>query len=155
MFRALSPVDALCHHNSVYTPKTRYNGRAYGMDIRVEKEDDGTLSVYEAPPFSDVFRFVKRGPAAEIISHYDVSGSMQTFFGRYWHNFTVTAGGTAMSDPQERPTDDFEIADPVEPGDLPFEKREEEATDDPGEDEASEGSLNDREGGEEPFTSAS
>ncbi len=81
MFRALSPVDALCHHNSVDTPKTRYNGRAYGMDIRVEKEDDGTLSVYEAPPFSNAFRFVKRGSADEIISHYDVSGGMRKVFG--------------------------------------------------------------------------
>ena len=67
---------------SVGAPKTRYNGRAYGMDIRVEKEDDGTLSVYEAPPFSDVYRFVRRGPADEIIRHYDVSGSMRKFFGR-------------------------------------------------------------------------
>ncbi len=67
---------------SVGAPKTRYNGRAYGMDIRVEREDDGTLSVYEAPPYSEAFRFVRRGPAAEIICHYDVSGSMQKFFGR-------------------------------------------------------------------------
>jgi hypothetical protein len=52
------------------------------MDIRVEKEDDGTLSVYEAPPFSDAYKFVKRGPTDEIISHYDVSGSMRKFFGR-------------------------------------------------------------------------
>jgi hypothetical protein len=51
------------------------------MDIRVEKEDDGTLSVYEAPPFSDAFGFVKRGPVDEIIRHYDVSGSMRKFFG--------------------------------------------------------------------------
>ena len=51
------------------------------MDIRVEKEDDGTLSVYEAPPFSGSFRFVKRGSADEIITHYDVSGSMRKFFG--------------------------------------------------------------------------
>lgn len=69
-----------CHHVLVDTLKTAFNGRAYGMDIRVEREDDGTLSVYEAPPFSGSFRFVKRGPAAEIITHYDVSGSMRTFF---------------------------------------------------------------------------
>ena len=50
------------------------------MDIRVEKEDDGPLSVHEAPPFSEeAFRFVKRGPAAEIINHYDVSGGMRKF----------------------------------------------------------------------------
>jgi len=50
------------------------------MDIRVELEDDGTLSVYEALPFSDQFELVKRGPAAQIINHYDVSGSMKEFF---------------------------------------------------------------------------
>jgi len=82
VFYALSPVDVLCHHIFVDAPKTRYNGRAYGMDIRVEKEDDGTLSVYEAPPFSDTYRFIRRGPNAEIIAHYDVSGSMQKFFER-------------------------------------------------------------------------
>ncbi len=50
------------------------------MDIRVEREDDGTLSVYEASPFSDQFKLVKRGPAAQIIDHYDVSGNMREFF---------------------------------------------------------------------------
>lgn len=82
MFYALSPIDPLCHHISVDMLKTRYYGRAYGMDIRVEKEDDGTLSVYEALPFSDAFRFIKRGTAAEIITHYDVSGTMRKFFER-------------------------------------------------------------------------
>ncbi len=51
------------------------------MDIRVEREEDGTLSVYEAPPFSGSYRFIRRGPAPEIITHYDVSGSMKKFFG--------------------------------------------------------------------------
>lgn len=50
------------------------------MDIRVEREDDGTLSVYEAPPFSNRFRLVKRGAASDIIKYYDVSGSMRKFF---------------------------------------------------------------------------
>ena len=50
------------------------------MDIRVELEDDGTLTVYEAPPFSNRFKLVKHGPAAQIINHYDVSGSMKAFF---------------------------------------------------------------------------
>ena len=61
--------------------KTKYHGRAYGMDIRVEREDDGTLSVYEAPAFTDLYTFVRRGPAEEIIAHYDVSGTMRKFFG--------------------------------------------------------------------------
>jgi hypothetical protein len=50
------------------------------MDIRVEREDDGTLSVYEALPFSNQFKLVKRGPADQTINHYDVSGSMKEFF---------------------------------------------------------------------------
>lgn len=77
----LCPSSVLCHHAFVDAPKTTFNGRAYGMDIRVEKEDDGTLSVYEASPFSGSFKFVKRGPVDEIITHYDVSGSMKKFFG--------------------------------------------------------------------------
>ena len=77
-----STIYRLCHHVFVDTPKTRYHGRAYGMDIRVEKEDDGTLSVYKAPPFSEAYTLVRRGTADEIINHYDVSGSMQKFFGR-------------------------------------------------------------------------
>ena len=52
------------------------------MDIRVEQEDDGTLTVYEAPPFSEQFKWVTQGPAARIIHHYDVSGSMRAFFGK-------------------------------------------------------------------------
>ncbi len=52
------------------------------MDIRVERETDGTLSVYEAPPFSNRFKLVVRGPAVQIIRHYDVNGSMKAFFGQ-------------------------------------------------------------------------
>ncbi len=50
------------------------------MNIRIEKEDDGTLSVYEADPYLNVFQFVGRAPAAEVIARYDVSGTMRTFF---------------------------------------------------------------------------
>ena len=52
------------------------------MDIRVEREADGTLTVYEAAPFSRQFKLVTRGPVAQIIRHYDVSGSMKAFFGQ-------------------------------------------------------------------------
>ena len=52
------------------------------MDIRVEREADETLTVYEAAPFSNQFKRVTRGPAAQIIGHYDVSGSMRAFFGQ-------------------------------------------------------------------------
>ena len=68
------------HHGVVEALRTTFNGRAYGMDIRVEREEDGTLSVYEAPPFSGLFKFVKCGPAEEVFKLYDVSGSLRTFF---------------------------------------------------------------------------
>lgn len=80
VLHAFWPGVTSCHYGGVDATKTTFNGRAYGMDIRVEREDDGTLSVYEASPFSGSFRFVKRGPADEIIKHYDVSGSMKSFF---------------------------------------------------------------------------
>lgn len=48
----------------------------YGMDIRVEREADGTLSIYESPPFMGLSTFVERGPVAEMILRYDVSGSI-------------------------------------------------------------------------------
>jgi hypothetical protein len=70
----------LCHHGGVEAPRTTFDGRAYGMDIRVGREEDGTLSVYESPPFSGLFKFAKRGPGDEIIGHYDVSGDMRLFF---------------------------------------------------------------------------
>jgi hypothetical protein len=68
----------------------------------------------------------------------------------------------AMRDQHEPPTDDFEIADPIEssdypddtPGDLPPEVWEEENTDDPVEDGASEEGLAASEDGEEPFSHA-
>ena len=69
------------HHGVVEVLKTTYHGRAYGMDIRVKRESDGTLSVYEAPAFTELYTFVRRGPAEEIITHYDVSGTMRKFFG--------------------------------------------------------------------------
>lgn len=52
-------------------------GRAYGMDIRVEKNDDGTLSVYEASPFSGMYVFVARGECETVLYRFDVSGSIR------------------------------------------------------------------------------
>ncbi len=68
-----------------------------------------------------------------------------------------------MRDQHEAPTDDFEIADPIEPsdypddtpGDAPPEVWEEENTDDPVEDEVAEEGLADLKDGEEPLSSAS
>ena len=51
--------------------------RAYGMDIRVIKNDDGTLSVYEAFPNSGLYAFVARDEREPILKRYDVSGSIR------------------------------------------------------------------------------
>lgn len=56
--------------------------RAYGMDIRVEKNDDGTLSVYEALPYADLYSFVAQGEQKEILKRYDVSGSIHRWLER-------------------------------------------------------------------------
>lgn len=49
--------------------------------VRVEREGDGTLSVHEASAFTGLYAFVKRGSAEEIVTHYDVSGTMRKLFG--------------------------------------------------------------------------
>jgi hypothetical protein len=56
--------------------KTFY-GRAYGMDIRIDKNEDGTLSAYEAFPFSGMYLFSMRGDRETIIRRFDVSGSLR------------------------------------------------------------------------------
>lgn len=47
------------------------------MDIRVEKNEDGTLSVYEAFPFSGMYAFVDSGEREAILHRFDVSGSIR------------------------------------------------------------------------------
>lgn len=54
-------------------------GRAYGLDIREEREDDDTLRVYGSKPFADTYTLLARGPVAEIVGRFDVSGGM-----RHW-----------------------------------------------------------------------
>ena len=58
-------------------------GRAYGMDIRVDKHEDGSLSVYEAFPYSGLYVFNLRGDRETVIKRFDVSGSIQR-----WHERT-------------------------------------------------------------------
>ncbi len=61
--------------------KTFY-GRAYGMDIRVDKNPDGTLSGYEAFPFSGKYVFVMRGEREDVLRRFDVSGSIRRWLER-------------------------------------------------------------------------
>ena len=61
--------------------KTFY-GRAYGLDIRIEQHDDGTLSAYEAQAFSGRYVFVLRDEQSVILKHFDVSGSIKEWLER-------------------------------------------------------------------------
>ncbi len=47
------------------------------MDIRIEKNPDGTLSGYEAFPFSGMYVFVMRGDREAILYRFDVTGSIR------------------------------------------------------------------------------
>lgn len=56
--------------------KTFY-GRAQGMDIRIDKNEDGSLSAYEAFPFSGLYMFVMRADRETILRRFDVSGAVR------------------------------------------------------------------------------
>lgn len=56
--------------------------RAYGMDIRIEKNDDDTLSAYEAQAFSRRYVFVMRDEKEIVLRHLDVSGSIREWLER-------------------------------------------------------------------------
>ena len=58
-------------------------GRAYGLDIRVEREDDGTLSVYGSEPYTDNYTLLARGPVGEMVRRYDVSGGLRRWLERH------------------------------------------------------------------------
>ena len=47
------------------------------MDIRIDKNDDGSLSAYEAFPFSNMYIFAMRADRDTIIRRFDVSGSIR------------------------------------------------------------------------------
>ena len=51
--------------------------KTYGMGIRVIKNDDGTLSVYEAFPNSGLYSFVARDEREVILKRYDASGEIR------------------------------------------------------------------------------
>ena len=52
------------------------------MDIRVEREDDGTLSVYGAEAYTEQYELLARGPVEEMVRRYDVSGSLRRWLER-------------------------------------------------------------------------
>ena len=57
--------------------KPIFRGRAYGLDVRVEKEDDGTLSVYGSEAYADDYTLLVRGPVEEMVGRFDVSGGLR------------------------------------------------------------------------------
>lgn len=66
------------------TEQTRsiFRGRVYDLDIRVEKEDDGTLSVYGSEAYADDYTLLARGPVEEIVGRFGVSGGLQRWLKR-------------------------------------------------------------------------
>ena len=59
-----------------------FRGRAYGLDILVEREDDGTLSVYGSEAYADDYTLLARGPVEEMVRRYDVSGGLRRWLER-------------------------------------------------------------------------
>lgn len=59
-----------------------FRGRAYGLDIRVEREDDGTLSVHGAEAYTEHYELLARGPIDEIVRRFDVSGGLRRWLER-------------------------------------------------------------------------
>ena len=71
-----------------------FRGRAYGLDIRVEREDDGTLSVYGSEPYADDYTLLARGPVEEMVGRFDVSGGMRRWLeGQAASSSEVERGG--------------------------------------------------------------
>lgn len=62
--------------------KNSFWGRAYGLDIRVEREDDETLSVYGSEAYADDYTLLARGPVREIVGRFDVSGGLRRWLER-------------------------------------------------------------------------
>ena len=62
--------------------KSIFRSRAYGLDIRVEREDDGSLSVHGAEAYTEHYELLARGPADEIVRRFDVSGGLRRWLER-------------------------------------------------------------------------
>lgn len=52
------------------------------MDIRVEREDDDTLSVYGSEAYADDYTLLAQGPVEEMVRRYDVSGGLRRWLER-------------------------------------------------------------------------
>lgn len=52
------------------------------MDIRVEWEDDGSLSVYGSEAYADDYTLLARGPVEEMARRYDVIGGLRRWLER-------------------------------------------------------------------------
>ena len=63
------------------------------MDIRVEREDDGTLSVYGSEPYADDYTLLARGPVGEMVGRYDVSGGLRRWLERQAGTATAAERG--------------------------------------------------------------
>ena len=53
------------------------------MDVRVERKDDGTLSVYGSEAYADDYTQLARGPVEEMVRRYDVSGGLRRWLERH------------------------------------------------------------------------
>ena len=73
--------------------KSIFRGRAYGLDIRVEREDDGSLSVYGAEAYTEQYELLARGPVEEMVRRYDVSGGLRRWLERQAGTATAAERG--------------------------------------------------------------
>ena len=78
--------------------KSVFRGRAYGLDIRVEREDDGTLSVYGAEAYTEHYELLARGPVEEMVRRYDVSGGLRRWLERQAGTATAAERGDVHLD---------------------------------------------------------
>ena len=75
-----------------------FRGRAYGLDIRVEWEDDGSLSVYGAEAYTEQYELLARGPVEEMVRRYDVSGGLRRWLERQSGTSTAAERGDVHLD---------------------------------------------------------
>lgn len=59
------------------TTEQNIGGRSYGLDIRVERETDGTLVVYGSVAYAAHDTLLANGSTEELIGRYDVSGALR------------------------------------------------------------------------------
>lgn len=52
------------------------------LEGRVEREDDGSLSVYGSEAYAERFELLARRPIEEIVGRFDVSGDLRRWLER-------------------------------------------------------------------------